>query len=92
MVQACGIRLAQNSSPFHDVQAIAVGKEFFADFEIIAKAYFRKAKALAKLNRWQECVEAYDEGLLSFRDPATVKLRNQVKKFFFLVALNPVSP
>ena len=61
-------------------RAIAVGKEFFADFEIMGKAYFRKGKALAKLGRWKECVTAYDEGLLSFRDPGAVKLRNQAKE------------
>jgi tetratricopeptide (TPR) repeat protein len=61
-------------------QAIAVGREHFADFEQMGKAHFRKAKALAKLEQWKECVAAYDEGLLSFRDPASVKLRNQAEE------------
>jgi hypothetical protein len=73
---------------------IAAGRENGGEYENIAKAHFRKAKALAKQGKWKECVASYDAGLLDFRDPASVKLRNQAeekmkvrKSFFFCFVL-----
>ena len=61
-------------------KALEIGKENKADYETIGKAYFRKAKALAKLQKWRECVEAYDTGLLNHRDPQAVRFRNQAEE------------
>jgi stress-induced-phosphoprotein 1 len=76
-------------------KAVEVGRENQSDYETIGKILFRKAKALCKLKvaivcsnlalltlykRYHDAVKCYDAGLLDFRDPATVKLRNQAEE------------
>lgn len=60
--------------------ALEVTKEHAASFDTLGKVYARYGKALAKLKRWREALDAYDQSLVNVRDPQTVKFRNQVEE------------
>lgn len=60
--------------------AIAVGREVFADYKLMARAMCRVGNALVKLGKPQEAIEWYNKSLTEHRDAGTLKLLRDLEK------------
>lgn len=60
--------------------AIAVGREVFADYKLIARAMTRIGNALVKLGKPTEAIDWYNKSLTEHRDAGTLKTLRDLEK------------
>lgn len=63
-------------------KAIEVGQENRADFQKLAKAYARIAKAYQAQEKYEDSLHFYDKALANHRDQDYVKQRKAIEKVF----------
>ncbi|KAF0493901.1 Stress-induced-phosphoprotein 1 [Gigaspora margarita] len=61
-------------------QAVDVGREYRADFKLIARAYGRTGNAYVKLNKLDEAIKFYGKSLAEHRTPEILAKFNEAQK------------
>lgn len=61
-------------------EAVKKGREYRADFKIIAKALARMGNVHFKLERWEEALKWFDKSLAEHRNPSVLTKKSETQK------------